>query len=188
MMPADSSIRRFVIVAHLLGMVVSGCGASASPTIDERIEQGEYEITIESAVSGNTVLVAKTPHTNWNPDEGRIYLGTEENEALNDPIGTLTMTIDRIEDSGESLTARVLTSALSKTDVREGTSAELNAKVYEQDYGDGSMPGSSYVFNVLVGRNFIGANLLLRMRRIQVNPGDEPEQVTVRGWFKAKSE
>lgn len=172
----------------------------------DTVEKGEYDIRIFGPKT-DTRLVGHNVDTQWIPEDGWIYLGTEEIGSLK-PIGTVTLVLNAFVESHSitrfsfedgSLTRDTvpyfsLKSALvSKTEKRRGTAAELDAKLFEISLmnvpGIGEIPNGT-VHDVQVGQNFIRGTISMQMHRLLLNPNDpnaEPEVVLVQGTFTAMS-
>ena len=115
-------------------------------------------------------LVGDSFSANWDADFNTIYLGTDE---INEPLGTFTAEL-RVVDNRLIL----LNSTLSKTDVRVGTSAELNAQLYSY-IGQSGWIDISYLDDEII----VFDSLMIPMDRVITNQSQEEETVVVTGKF-----
>jgi len=141
----------------------------------DRRDKASYMITITGSKDGPHILVGEDINSNWDQDNGIIYLGTD---ASNEPLGTITLRIGAIT-GGE---APILHAVVSKTDVRVGTGAELNGRTF-------ALPESGStqkVENITVGSNYISGQVNLSLEGDVPNSGDSTESVNVTGEFVAK--
>lgn len=149
------------------------------PDSGNRLTRGEYIITITGTTE--TVLVGNDVTTNWDEESGLIYLGTDDNL---EPIGTLTMNI--LLPSSSNNPIRIVSAIQSKTDVRVGTAAELNARNYVIREPSEDMPSvRAEITDWEIGTNYIKGTLYIDMERQLVYSTDEPEYVTLTGTFTA---
>ena len=162
----------------LLLILVLSCGKSAESENNETVDKGSYFIVIDGK-DGKIVLDATGEvETIWNAETGFIYLGTAEDTEYQGAIGTLTLNL-AYEDFERKDKYLLYTALVSKTDQRTGTAEQLNARMYELKSG--------YIDDAETGANFIKGNIDLIMDRVIVDPEDDPEVVTVKGTFVAKS-
>jgi len=173
----------------------------------DTVEKGEYDIRIFGPKT-DTRLVGKNVDTQWIPEDGWIFLNTEEKDSLR-PIGTVTLVLNAFVENNHSITRfsfedgsltrdtvpyfSLKSALVSKTEKRRGTAAELDAKLFEISLmnvpGIGEIP-SGTVHDVQVGQNFIRGTISMQMHRLLLNPNDpnaEPEVVLVQGTFTAMS-
>ena len=109
----------------------------------------------------------------WDSDAQAVYLGTDDTF---EPLGTLTMDLE-FNPSGPHHWVREAT--LSTTDVRVGTAAELNARLY-------TLKGLGEFSTTAWTRDYIVADTIHMSReRVLVWPNDSPEDVEVTGFFTA---
>jgi hypothetical protein len=165
----------------------------------DTVEKGEYDIHIYGP-NTNTRLVGKHVDTQWIPEDGWIFMNTDEVDTLN-PIGTITLQLGAFDDASphsypyivdslgnpfvfESNEWEVNVASVSKTEIRKGTAAQLDAKLFESKAFGGS------IYHVELGANFIRGYLFIRMDRVKTNPNDPnfvEEVVLVSGEFTAMS-
>ena len=143
-------------------------------TDGDRRDKASYLITITGSEGGPHILVGENIDSNWDRDNGIIYLGTDDN---NEPIGTITLIIGTIT-GGE---ANVIDAIVSKTDVRVGTGAELNGRTFFLP----EMGGTQKLENIKVGLNYISGTLNLSLEGDVPYSDDPPESVAVTGEFVA---
>lgn len=134
--------------------------------------------------SGGTLTV-------WSPDIRTIVLGPEE---TGEPLAGLNLEIAQAAYyAGDSCLAEVKWATLSTTQVRVGTSEELDAKLYElvpDACNNGLLnAGFSYVRVASEGSSSIAVHdMCIRMQRVMVTPDNPPsygEKITVAGVFTA---
>jgi hypothetical protein len=141
-------------------------------------DKGEYTFTIKGSAGGPHIIKGESVDTNWDPDLGLVYLGTD---ATHEPLGTLTITISKVENKQ----ADILTGVVSKTDVRVGTGSEINGRTFSLIFPVGVGAATNKLDSVVVGSNFISAKFEMSMERELYWPEDKPETVTVSGHFTA---
>ena len=179
-------MRLFTLLC-IVALVICSCDENGvtPTTTNENVDKGTYRLVITGdGIADSLVLVGETVKTNWDPGAGFIFLNTDENI---EPLGTLTMTIAvPLIDASTWLDrwgyVPVYDALVSKTEVRVGTAVELNGRTYQKFDGD-----DKGFTNMEIGTNFISGNIEFTMERILVWQQDEPETVTVKGWFVAKS-
>jgi len=172
-------------------VIVTGCGSSGTPQdaeglfVDESISEGSYRISIQStpgsAESYSRRLVGETINSNWAPSISTIYLGTD---AVNQPLGTVTMGIgDIVESDGQPgvYVVRVDTAFVSASDSATGPT---DARTFQLVAGSVGAGAGGSIQEVELGRNFIRGELVLLMQQI-LPPPDEPIIVKVSGEFVA---
>jgi hypothetical protein len=115
--------------------------------------------------------------TSWDAGTGSIYLGADKTK---EPLGTLTMGGVVKSSNG---TWYVNLATLSKSDVRVGTAEVLHARSYSAEEVTGVL--SVRLSNVVVGANFIRAEIRGTFDRVLLHPEDLPERVYVAGSFTA---
>lgn len=157
--------------------ILVSCGTSdPGENSNEFIENGEYDLVINNTTTGEvTNLIAKTVDTNWDAEIGFIFLSTDD-VLDNDPIGTVSINI--IADLERDTALVVPGGIVSKTDMRIGTSEQLNARTFEIIKGS--------IRNITIGGNFIKGEILdCKMEQIFTPYGQAPEQATLSGTFTA---
>lgn len=157
----------FVMVFNLSCLNEDG-EPTAEPTNNETKDIAEYNLNVSGESSGKS-LIGYNVSSNWDSNEGIIWLGTDENNL---PTGTLTIIIDSVFQHNELGTLAIISSAtLSTTDKLVGTSAELNPKLYllhnwSEDIVESIGP-HIFLYNVEIGANYITATM-----GYEYEPGD----------------
>lgn len=153
---------------------------------DTTNNEGEYELNVNSfAGSGSDkTLIGKNINTTWdsyNQDVGYalIYLGADE---IYEPLGTLTLKIEKPTTYNGNMQAKVLFAQLSTTDKRVGTGEELNGRLYELKSGNDYYISISEMDDVHLRVDAF----IFDMYRIAVNQNDEAEDIELSGHFIAK--
>jgi len=108
----------------------------------------------------------------WDNDLQAVYLGTDDTF---EPLGTLRMDV---EFNPAGALHFINEAVLSTTDVRVGTAAELNARLYTLKFGRFRTTAwtSDYV---------VADSIHMSMERVLVWPNDSPEDIEVTGYFTA---
>jgi len=116
--------------------------------------------------------------TEWNLNSGILVLGPED---TGEPLARLQLTLS----VGLDNYIRIVSGSLSTTDVRTGTSEELNAKLYTfVDYVDNG--GHGIIPNEINSTNVkIDPYILITMERVIVNENDVPETISLGAKFNA---
>ncbi len=98
------------------------------PDNSNSIDKGVYLITIDNITTGvKTSLIGEFVDTSWDPATGFIFLNTDD--STSGPIGTITMSVDIPNTRFNSETISSI--LVSKSDIRKGTAAQLNAQLFE---------------------------------------------------------
>lgn len=157
----------------LLAVSTLSC-SSAEPNSDRSVDSAEYEFVIDSDhPGGDKTLTAKDVSSTWDPDDGAVWLGTDD---FREPLGTLTLVIGGEVD--ENVFECLVT--LSTTDKRVGTSSQINGRLYQSRRAE--------IENPVIGTNFVEVrDLNWTLQRVLVNPQDEEETIKVTGYFIAVS-
>jgi hypothetical protein len=118
----------------LLLLLIS-CEESEVPNqIDESRDKPSYDFKITGSEGGPHRIVGNNLESSeWKKDKGYIFLSTD---LFKEPIGTLTFYIGDITEEGR---ASIFDATVSKTDVREGTLEQLNARTFFLETFAGSM-------------------------------------------------
>ena len=107
--------------------------------------------------------------TNYASDIGLVFLNTDEE---NEPLGTLTLGLGNFEETPVGWRVVIETAFLSTSNVRVGTAAQLDARLYS--LVTGTDPNSfANTLAVQIGSNYISASGKLDMERI--DPGGSYE-------------
>jgi len=172
-------MKRLLIPISIILLI--SCGTDNIDPVNKTVTKGEYVIEIVNRTTGDTTtLVGTDVDTNWDPDRGLIWLGTDD-KLDGKPIGTVTAFVS-VDYSNQNKSVEVHDFSISKTDVRKGTADELNARLFR---------GTSFVekwHQIEIGKNYIKAYFYLtNLERVIANTGQEPEQADVFGVFVAKS-
>ena len=175
---------RLLLLGFAFGLVACGSG---NPVEEEpaTVDGGEYDLTINNLSTGAmTHLIATAVDTSWQPELGLIYMSTDDG-VVDHPIGTVTMEIaDLFADTSywdpdKNGVAELRKLVISKTDVRVGTAAQLNAQVFE-------LTGLGEIDEVVVGKNFIRGRLQqVDVHLLVLNSTQSPESARVTGTFTA---
>lgn len=177
------------VLAPVLAFSLCGSDEGSGNRTDESstertVTQGTYSFKIgpqgfaDGSAEDDASLQFSGTVTNWSPDIGTLVLGTEDS---GEPLAQLLTGIDisggYVEFPGATL---------STTDVRVGTGAEINGKLYDgvtyHCLDDRSRPVPNLIE---IGSNFIKARFCLDMVRVDLNGAGE--MITVRGEFTAIS-
>jgi hypothetical protein len=120
-------------------------------------DKAEYELYI-----GELELIGKNIESNWDPDLGIVWLGTDESIL---PTGTLTIIIDTIVTTSGIKQAWISSATLSTADKLVGTGPEINAKTYFSlggeellGYGDAN---KQWIDFVEIGGNYISGRIAI---------------------------
>ncbi len=143
------------------------CGKE-DPSANDSVDKAEYELTITMG-KDSLKLIGKNIDSNWASDERVIWLGTDEK---NEPLGTLNIVYNQVSQDN---IATIKSISLSKTDVKVGTSEELNSKLYHSNEGE--------IKIIKTASNYIHGKLE-EFPMVEATSGDS---VTVSGWFIAVS-
>ena len=170
------------IITFLVLIITCGCGngdiTGESSNDDVSIpENTEYFLEILSDSGQRKLIGEKGVETNWKKDDGFVWLSTSD---VHEPLGTLTLSLIPSVDNH----AHVASAILSITDKRFGTGEELNGKLYNAN--------SSIICSNLeiegIAREFIHVkDFCIDMIEVVNNPNKMPEEITLGGWFIAKS-
>jgi hypothetical protein len=157
------------------------CTKTNFDTKGGNVDKTEYELHI-SASTGNSAGKFYNGNNvssySWDIDAGAIFMGTDDYE---EPLGTLTLKIDSPVKTDTGTIAYIFEALFSTSDKRVGTADEINGRLYELN----SL--KSYVIIDEVAVNYIKVkDLMILMKRVLVNQGDEPEEITVKGKFTVK--
>lgn len=142
--------------------------------------------TIAGEGEAKTLIGEHDIDGNWIQELGLIYLGADD---VHEPLGTLTLTIDTPEVGKHGYQARILSATLSTTDVRVGTAAELNARLYElipdtfTTEPNCSPAFPNHIRILALSDEQIQAYISLFMERVIVNPETPAETIKVCGHF-----
>lgn len=140
--------------------------------------KSSYTININGNVISSNDTINKTlkgEHVDakWGREFGIAWLGTDE---VHEPIGTLTL---NLVPETNSQAYWFSSATLSTTDVKVGTAAELNARLYKLKEGS-----ISFCIPYVINDDYLLCDTFsIQMERVIVHQGDEPEDVLVTGKF-----
>lgn len=187
------SVRALTAVL-VLAIVQLGCGEDGpppasnddEPNSETQTPEGDYyQVCIDSEIYGQTNLNGVHVDTNWDADAGFIFLNTDA--CSEGPIGTVTLVIGDIVENENGPFATLTSALVSKTDVRVGTSAELNPVLWEAMAPAGAELGSGQVDIIDLGSDFIEGYFFSEVESVPVLPDDPIDMATVQGQFLAFS-
>jgi len=143
-----------LLSALVAGMLIVSCEKEVAPINDnESYDKSSYTLKIYGAggagVTGDHKLIhGKTIESTWDDELGLVWLGTDRDSV---PIATITFEIGEFHVYSEGDYADAHKIHISTTDVRVGTSEQLNAKLYTAEEGDILLfkRGGNYVKGVL---------------------------------------
>ena len=181
-----SSWRPVVAGVLSLAVVGSGCGPGADPATPD---VGGYDLTVVPLPPGNADVAGQLylgKIAIYASDIGTVTLGPEE-----EGNGQLVQVIFRVASSMQSdgTWIPVTTATMSTTAVRVGS--DIDGRLYdmrpnEMTWADTKQGAECNVVRRLeLGDDFIRGELCLFLDRSIVDPGYEPESLTVRGTFTA---
>ncbi|MCA9520392.1 MAG: hypothetical protein KC609_05450 [Myxococcales bacterium] len=172
-----SACRQLALVAALsITLIGQACGGKVIKSLDgECPTSGSvYTVQFKDVTGGGTLATSKGLLADdftgaWSQETGILYLGTDE---VVEPLGTLTITLSGHPAGPGSAT--VESAIVSTTDVRVGTSDELNARLYEL------VPGATQTAVLRYSNSqCLGGTLTLKLRRVIIYPDQQqPESVT----------
>lgn len=134
-----SRFAMLVSTSLIMGLLLVSCEKEVAPINDnESYDKSSYTLKIFGAggagvTDDHKLIHGKTIESTWDDELGLVWLGTDRDSV---PIATITFEVGEFHEYSEYDYVDAHKIHISTTDVRVGTSEQLNAKLYTAEEGE----------------------------------------------------